>query len=197
MKATNPKINGLILAGGYSRRMGQDKALLKFNGKPQIENAYELLQKFCAHVFISIRNDQPVGAISNHPNQYITDALEFTGHGPISGILSAMKEYPEANWLILACDLPFVTEETIETLIKNRDPQKTATAFLSSTDNLPEPLCAIWEGRSYNQILKLFQENIHCPRKILLKSTPKLIPQPNPKWLTNINTPEEYNQHLS
>jgi len=190
MKATKPKIFGLILAGGYSRRMGQDKSLLEFHGKPQIEYIYDLLQKCCGQVFLSKRADQKT--YKNIP--FINDVNEFADHGPLGGILSAMKEYPDASWIIMACDLPFVTEETIQTLLVQRDPQKTATAFISTQDALPEPLCAVWEGHAYDSILKLFNEGIHCPRKILIKSNVCLLQQTNPHWLDNVNTPQEYEQ---
>jgi molybdenum cofactor guanylyltransferase len=190
MKATKPKIFGLILAGGYSRRMGQDKACLEFHGKPQIEYLFDLLQKYCVEVFSSKRTDQK--SYKNIPS--INDSSEFSGHGPLGGILSAMKEHPGADWLVIACDLPFITESTIETLLNHRDPQKIATAFISTQDTLPEPLCAIWEGHAYAPILKLFNEGIHCPRKILIKNDPHLLKQTDPHWLDNINTLKEYEQ---
>jgi molybdopterin-guanine dinucleotide biosynthesis protein A len=191
MKATKPKIFGLILAGGYSRRMGQDKALLEFlHGKPQIEFVYDLLRKYSAQVFLSKRKDQT----SYKSIASINDRDEFSNHGPIGGILSAMKEYPDADWLLIACDLPFITDETIQMLLDQRKPRKTATAFISTYDALPEPLCAIWEGHAFDSILKLFNEGIHCPRKILIKSNTHLLKQNNPHWLDNINTPQEYEQ---
>jgi len=190
MKATKPKIYGLILAGGYSRRMGRDKALLEFNGKPQVEYLYELLQTYCEKVFLSKRIDQ--AAYKNFA--CINDKDEFTNRGPLGGILSAMKEHPGTGWLVIACDLPYITKETIQTLLTLRDPLKTATAFISTQDSLPEPLCAIWEGHAYGPILQLFNEGAHCPRKILIKSNPQLLKQNNPHWLDNINTPREYEQ---
>jgi len=190
MKATKPKIFGLILAGGYSRRMGQDKAYLEFHGKPQIEHIFNLLKKYCVEVFLSKRKDQK----AYKHFDYINDGREFSNHGPLGGILSAMKKYPNADWLVIACDLPFITDETIQTLLTLRDPQKQATAFISTQDASPEPLCAIWEGHAYGFILKLFNDGIHCPRKILLKSNTYLIKQNNPHWLDNINTPQEYEQ---
>ena len=190
MKATKPKIFGLILAGGYSRRMGRDKALLDINGKPQVEFVFDLLQQFASQVFLSKRADQ-----KTYKNiASINDATEFSDHGPLSGILSAMKEYPDTSWLIIACDLPYIKEETIQLLLKQRDPQKTATAFISTHDGLPEPLCAIWEGHAYASVLKFFEEGHYCPRKILIKSNTNLIAQTNPHWLDNINTPQEYEQ---
>ena len=106
MNAIKPKIFGLILAGGYSRRMGQDKALLDFHGKAQVEHIYGLLQKYCASVFLSKRSDQ-----DTYKNlAYIDDSSEFSHHGPLGGILSAMKKYPQADWLVMACDLPFISE---------------------------------------------------------------------------------------
>jgi len=203
--------------------MGQDKAYLKFHSKPQIEYIFDLLEKYCVKVFISIRPGQklsfpnvrqsfrlarsrrrrtsvgnPGHAISGPPtntfggDNQIEDIPPFINVGPLAGILSAMKEYPNADWLVMACDLPFVTDETIQTLISLRDPQKQATAFISTQDTLPEPLCAIWEGHAYDSILKLFNEGIDCPRKILIKSDTHLLEPNDPHWLDNINTPQEY-----
>jgi molybdopterin-guanine dinucleotide biosynthesis protein A len=170
--------------------MGQDKALLEFHGKPQIEYIHDLLQKYCDKVFLSKRSDQgPFKGLA-----CIDDAPEFSDHGPLGGILSAMKKYPKADWLVIACDLPFISDETIKTLFTLRDPQKTATAYISTQDALPEPLCAIWEAHAYGSVLKLFKEGMHCPRKILINSHTRLIDQKDPRWLENINTPQEYEQ---
>jgi len=188
MKVTKPKIFGLILAGGHSRRMGQDKALLEFHGKPQIEYVHDLLVKYCDRVFLSKRSDQ--NPYKNLP--FIDDSSEFANQGPLGGILSAMKEHPQVSWLIVACDLPNINEEALQTLLKNRDPKKIASAFISTQDSLPEPLFAVWEGHAFEPILKLFNEGIHCPRKILIKSNTALLEQKNPQWLDNINTPQEF-----
>jgi len=170
--------------------MGTDKALLDFHGMPQIEYVCDLLTQHCPKVFLSQRKEQKaykrMAVIHDHP--------EFSHHGPIAGILSAMKKYPLASWLVVACDLPLITDQTIFTLLKNRDPKKTATAFLSTKDALPEPLCAIWEGQAYHTILKYFHEGIYCPRKILINSHPFLIKQTDPHWLDNVNTPQEFHQ---
>jgi molybdenum cofactor guanylyltransferase len=190
MKATKPKIFGLILAGGYSRRMGQDKALLEFHGKPQLEHAFDLIKKYCGQIFLSKRKDQK----KYKHFDCIDDAREFSNHGPLGGILSAIKKHPDANWLVMACDLPLITDETIQTLLIHREPQKQATAFISTQDGKPEPLCAIWEGHAYKHILKLFHEGVHCPRKILTLSNTHLLKQTDPRWLDNINTPQEYEQ---
>jgi len=192
MKVINTKINGLILAGGYSKRMGRDKALIEFHGKPQVEHIFELLKKYCSEVYLSKRPDQV--SYKNFPS--INDTEEFSNQGPLGGILSAMKTQPQHNWLVVACDLPYITGETFDYLFKMRNPQKIATAFISTADGLPEPLCTIWEGHAYEAILKLFNEGVHCPRKILIKSDTNLISQKNPRWLENINSPEEYQAYL-
>lgn len=190
MTQQKTKIYGLILAGGYSKRMGQDKALLDFHGMPQIEYVHELLSKHCSKVYLSKRpNQKPYKRIMS-----IDDDEQFADSGPLGGILSAMKKYPNESWLVMACDLPFVDHKALKTIMAARDEQKLATAFISSSDALPEPLCAIWEGRGYAAILQLFNEGIKCPRKILIKSNAHLITQINPRWLDNVNTLQEYNQ---
>jgi molybdopterin-guanine dinucleotide biosynthesis protein A len=187
---TTQKLYGLILAGGFSKRMGQDKALMMYHGKPQIEYVRDLLQRHCNQVFLSKRTSQP----TYKDLAAIDDDEEFTNIGPLGGILSAMKSYPNGSWLIMACDLPFVTEETLKELIKNRNVTKVATAFKSTHDGLPEPLCAIWEKESYLKILEFQKKGILCPRKFLINSDTQLLEQKNPKWLDNINNPQEYQE---
>ncbi len=189
----NPKkLHGLILAGGFSKRMGQDKALINYHGKPQIKFLFDLLTECCDSVFISKRNDQ-----TSTDHSYINDDLSFEGGGPLVGILSAMKAHPDASWLVMACDLPFVTQEALQLLIQQRDPSKLATAFKSTHDQLPEPLCAIWESHAYERILDLFKEGMHCPRKMLIKNDIKLLDQKNPRWLDNVNDLTDLNQALN
>ena len=196
MKKQNSNIlYGLVLAGGKSTRMKVDKSVLHYHGMTQIEYAVQLLQKYCDQVFISNRKDQH-GLQGHEAAQQIHDQPEFSDMGPIGGILSAMTLHPKATWLVLACDLPFVTPGVLETLIKKRNPAKIATAYKSSHDQLPEPLCAIWEVQSYPWILKFIKQGTHCPRKILINSDAQLIEPLHKNALDNINNQEEYKQAL-
>ena len=190
MTAMNKNLNGLILAGGHSTRMGQDKSLLVYHAKPQIEHVYDLLTPFCAKVFISKRLDQEFGLLP-----FIEDLPQFANIGPLGGILSAMTINPNQAWLILACDLPFVTEKTLEYLIKSRNLNQFATAFIGVESQLPEPLCAIWEPMLLSKATALLEQGIRCPRKILIKSDTHLIQQQDKNWLDNVNYPYEY-QHV-
>ncbi|MDP2654226.1 MAG: NTP transferase domain-containing protein [Candidatus Omnitrophota bacterium] len=183
---------GLVLAGGKSERMKTDKAALNYHGRPQVDVAFDLLGKFCEKVFISGRRDQPVAAGDGLPR--ICDLPEIEGEGPLSGILSAMQTHPQAAWLVMACDLPYATDKTLQKLIKRRDPQKTATAYRSSHDGLPEPLCAIWEPHGLNDHLRSFAQGLHCPRKILINSNALILEPDDPASLDNVNTPEEFRQ---
>ena len=187
-------IYGLVLTGGKSTRMKKDKAALKFHGKPQAQHVFELLTPYCDKVFISSRKEQ-APTYKKYPQ--VHDLKKFSGKGPLSGILSAMAKYPQAAWLVLACDLPFVDEKTLEHLLRYRDPKKIATAYRSRFNDLPEPLCAIWEPKAQKRLLSFRKRGIHCPRKILINSNPRLLKLKNKKALDNINTPEEYKEAVN
>jgi molybdopterin-guanine dinucleotide biosynthesis protein A len=189
------ELNGLILVGGKSSRMGKDKSVIDYHGKPQIDIAFDLLTPLCKKVFLSVRRSQ---ANQNPYKKFpqVQDDPAFEDKGPLAGILSAMKKHPTAAWLVLACDLPFVAEDTLEHLLKHRDPSKIATAYKSSHDGLPEPLCALWEPGHYAAILQFFKEGVHCPRKVLIRSNPQILEPLDPKALDNINDPDEYQEAL-
>jgi molybdopterin-guanine dinucleotide biosynthesis protein A len=182
---------GLVLAGGASTRMHRDKAALDYHGKPQVSWAWELLNGVTGKAFVSMRPDQVSDPLRAGMPQVI-DRVADTG--PIAGILAALMEHPDAAWLVIACDLPFLNQQALEFLVSKRDPVRVATAYRSSHDGLPEPLCAIYEAHSRPRIEQYLGTGKNCPRKFLLQSDALILEQPDPKWLDNVNTPEELSE---
>ena len=182
-------IFALVLAGGHSKRMQKDKAALVYHGRSQLEWAVSFVQPHVERVFVSVRPDQTNDPVRSRFEQIVDTEANL---GPIAGIMAAQAKYPEVAWLVLACDLPFLDEGTLTTLIAARDPQRLATAFRSSHDVLPEPLCAIYEPASREAILAHIASGKNCPRKFLINSDVQLLDEPNPHALDNVNTPGEY-----
>jgi molybdopterin-guanine dinucleotide biosynthesis protein A len=185
---------GLVLAGGRSTRMQRDKATLSYQGRSQLERAVELVRPLVVRAFVSVRADQ-VSEPSRARFERIVDRHE--GLGPIAGIAAAQAEHPDAAWLVLACDLPLLDAATLAHLVWARRPERLATAYRSSHDSLPEPLCAIYEPASREPITRYVAGGRNCPRKFLLQSDVALLDEPNPRALDNINTPEEYDAVLA
>jgi molybdopterin-guanine dinucleotide biosynthesis protein A len=186
-------VYGLILAGGSSSRMKRDKAALLYQGKSQLDRAFELALKHVSPVFVSVRASQAEDPSRAH-RPLIIDSV--AGEGPIVGIRSALAARPEAAWLVLACDLPFLRDATLERLLAERDASVFATAYRSSHDGLPEPLCAIWEPKAGAALADHEAGGGHCPRKFLMRHAARLLDPIDRQALDNVNTPEEYAQAL-
>ena len=187
LEQATPVLNGLVLAGGKSQRMGFDKGSVNWFGKEQRYFMADMLQPFCREVFISCREEQKSSIDTNY--NVLPDT--FTGLGPYGAILSAFKEQPDSAWLVIACDLPLLDADTISYLTGQRDISKIATAFNSPHDEFPEPLITIWEPKSYPALLSFLSQGYSCPRKALINSDVSLLNAPDPNALTNVNTPEE------
>jgi molybdenum cofactor guanylyltransferase len=187
-------IYGLILAGGASKRMHRDKAALKYRGKTQLERAFELAGRHADRVFVSLRADQTSDP-TRAQRPMIVDSV--AGDGPIVGIRSALAAHPEVAWLVLACDLPFLSDAAIDGLLRRRDPSALATAYKSAHDGLPEPLCAIWEPSAAPLLADYQAAGGDCPRKFLIRHGAHLIDLPDPRALDNVNTPEEYSHAVA
>jgi len=188
-RAARTPLYGLVLSGGASSRMGQDKGVLDFGRGPQVQSAFELLGSVCDKAYVSVR-EEPAAESPYAGLPLITD--RFIDIGPAAGILSAMHEFPDAAWLVLGCDMPFVTKELLFTLKREREALKLATAFRSGTDGLPEPLCACYEPASRYLFHSYLATGRVSARRLLSGARVKLLDPPEKSLLENVNTPEEY-----
>ncbi|WP_339903881.1 NTP transferase domain-containing protein [uncultured Cyclobacterium sp.] len=186
--ANRAEVNGLVLIGGKSSRMNRDKSGLTYHDKSQKDHVSDLLQKHCKKVFLSCNEVQH----ERLQEKYLTIKDKIEGLGPMGGILSAFMGNPDAAWLSVACDLPFLTEETIAFLLKNRNPSKLATVFLDSDGKFPEPLITIWEPRAYPVLLRYLSQGYSCPRKVLINSEVEILQAPDVREFQNVNDPEAY-----
>ena len=189
----NKPVYGLVLAGGQSRRMGRDKALLQRGGQSQLAFAMSVVTECVDRVFVSTRVDQTNDAERAQFDQIVD---RYDDMGPVAGILTALEDYPEVDWLVVACDLPNISVETMQLLLRNREGEQAFTAYRSSHDDLPEPLCAVYRSGCTDIVRQFVNDGIHCPRKILIRSDTLLLEQMDPTSLDNVNTPDDLRNSL-
>lgn len=173
--------NGLILSGGLSTRMGEDKRLINYHGKNQEQYLFDLLKPYCSEVYISLNQNQTTDL------PHIID-LDLSIKSPIVGILSAFDKNAKTAWLVVACDMPFVNQKAIEYLIKHRNPEKFATAFLNPEENFPEPLLTIYEPKILEKLRETVNQGKKSPMKVLQNLEIELLKVIDNEMLTNINT---------
>ncbi|MBW8685631.1 NTP transferase domain-containing protein [Chitinophaga rhizophila] len=183
-------LKGLILCGGRSTRMKQDKSQIAYHGMPQWEYLYYLVQAVIPEVYVSCREEQRDTLRTGIP--VITDNV--AGAGPSVGLLSAHAAHPEAAWLVLAVDLPLISEQSLNYLVSNRQADKDATSLISPFNQLPEPLIAIWEPSGLALLEKNFGEGRNCPRKTLLNADILQLENPFSVEQFNANTEEEMSE---
>lgn len=183
-------IQGLILAGGKSTRMGSDKGLLEYHGQAQREYLYKLLGDLFPPVdegqkgvYTSVRQHQDVSG------NVIVD--KFKDLGPFGGICSAFQENPNTAWFVIATDVPFVDEDVIQLLLKHRNQSKIATTLKGKNKQFPEPLITIWEPKAYPVLLNYLAQGYSCPRKVLINSDVEII-EIDDDIIRNINTPQDF-----
>lgn len=178
-----------ILAGGKSRRMGQNKALLKLGDKVIIERIARILQTLSSDVMI----------ISNHPQSYKFLQLpvypdEIRGCGPLGGIYTALIHAKNDNCVVVACDLPFITTNLLQFLCENSG-QSDVVVFESSSGI--EPLLAVYNKRCL-PVIKEQIKNKHLKVSDFYDKVKTRVIRIDPehaffdeKVFTNINTPED------
>lgn len=143
---------GLVLAGGQSSRLGQDKTAIPYEGQTLLERTARLLAPLVDQVYVSCRHPERVPG--NWP--VIVDATERIG--PAGGIVTALHRLGGPIF-VLACDLPFMERHFINRLLAAREERPGSavlTAWALAGTEYIESLVAIYEP----QALPLMEEGI-------------------------------------
>lgn len=111
--AAVPGTTGIVLAGGASRRMGCDKAMLPVGGVASIERTALSLGEVCDEVLLSLNDPKPYGFLGLRSVRDI-----FTGKGPMAGLHACLSASRSAWNAVVACDMPFVTADIIQVLLR-------------------------------------------------------------------------------
>ena len=131
------ELTGIILAGGKSSRMGREKGLVEFHGKPLIQYGIDLLARYTDRILISSANPDYL----SYGLELVTDTV--TGQGPAAGLASTLQQSVTPWNLVIACDLPFLEPELMETLLANTEGFQ---AVVPIHDDVKEPLAALYHS---------------------------------------------------
>ncbi len=182
-----PAVYGLVLMGGQSTRMGQDKSALNYHGKPQREQLTDLLSACCQAVYWSV-NETQFSALTD--KQMLLDAYPETG--PLGGLLTAFDTHPAVAWLIVPCDLPLLDLTTLQTLLSNRNPATLATACWNADRTGAEPLVSLWEPAAGPVLRTWFRAGNRSPRQFLSTHAVTMIDAPDSSVFDNVNDWQGY-----
>jgi molybdenum cofactor guanylyltransferase len=184
---------GFVLAGGRSRRMGRDKAMLPYRGRPLIAHMAETVEKALGR---EARSGSGHVAIVGEPDRYrdlgyrvLADIYEDCG--PLSGIVTALSESP-ADWnLVVACDMPNLEAADLCKLAGRTLNSSGKCIAARGPSGEAEPLCAMY----HRDCLPILTRALHDKRLKLKEVLPELKPELvtlAAESLANLNTPEEW-----
>lgn len=148
----------VILAGGDSRRMGQDKATLAFDGKPLLQHVTDAVTQVFPYVMISVRQPRDGTDLPQ-----VCDARNEAG--PLAG-LAATLEVIETPWMFaVACDMPFVSPALIDFLAQQRFGHQ---AVVPVVQGYPQPLAAFYSASCLDAMREVLEsEGKHSLRAVL------------------------------
>ncbi|TMW71809.1 molybdenum cofactor guanylyltransferase [Alteribacter natronophilus] len=147
------RVSGIIVAGGQSRRMGQNKALMAIGGKPVIERIRNVLEQCCSTVLVVSNDPDPYLFLGN---TIIRD--RFEGLGPLAGIHAGLSRQQSSLYVVSACDVPFLSREVVEMLVQEAVAHPDADAIIPSSGGRLHPLCAVYRSSAFPAIERALKE---------------------------------------
>lgn len=180
-------VTGIILAGGQGKRMGADKGLVHFAGKPLVQYAIDLLMPFCGRILISSNNPM----YDHFGFKVVRD--EFSKAGPMAGIASCLRTSETDGNLVVSCDMPLLEPVVVQTILKNVGD----SVFCVPSDGMGriEPLCAYYSRQSLNLIISRINSKSYRLTDLFKDAEVRFVfPDDYPlkfksEWFTNVNSP--------
>ncbi len=190
MSQAQQRVSAIILAGGQSRRMGRDKALIDYRGQPIIAHVINTLHALSDDIVV----------VSNRSDLYGSFGARVVPDydppcGPLGGIAAGLQaaQYPLA--VVVACDMPFLNMKLLRWLI---DLAEGYDAVVPQTGDEFEPLHAVYRRECHSPIVRHIERGER--RVISFFADVRLRPVPEPEWrrldpagrsLVNLNTPDD------
>ncbi len=182
-------VNAGLLVGGRSGRMGRPKGLLKVNGETLMERSFATLSKVAQRVVLAGSARMPAGMKG-------IDCLPDIpgGRGPLSGMMSCFRWSPESAWFISAVDMPFMTAEAWQWVLRKRTPGAWAVLPRLWNSGKVEAAGALYEPMIFGFVESLAQKGVSALQAI--SDHPKVIKPVIPSALAhawrNVNTLAEW-----
>ncbi|MBO8171458.1 MAG: molybdenum cofactor guanylyltransferase [Bacillaceae bacterium] len=181
----------ILLAGGSSRRMGRNKAVMPVGGVPVTERILNRMSPLFSEIIIV--SGEP-GLFREYPVTVITDVDEFAGRGPLAGIYSGMAGSRHDRLFVSACDMPFVSSELAAYLLEQLDDETDAVVPVAG--GKVHPLFSAWHRRIQSELEQTLREKqyrmIDFLDRIRVKNVAehafRHLADPD-KALMNVNTP--------
>jgi molybdopterin-guanine dinucleotide biosynthesis protein A len=183
-----------ILAGGQSRRMGRDKALLEIDGQSLLQHTVEKARQVAVEVMVVGRPCPDNWPAEFNAIRCIPD--ERPGEGPLGGLFSALHALPHTyeKVLLMACDMPLLSAEALRWLVRQGENNPGAHGVIVSHNTHWEPLFAIYR----REVLPLVESQLAMERRALhaLIGAGDFHIVEAPTWLqpqlANANTPQDW-----
>jgi molybdenum cofactor guanylyltransferase len=151
-------LTGIVFCGGKSSRMGSDKGLLQKGSITWAESAFQKLQCLSIKVIISINENQKEPYSRIFPEELLVTDSAFpvwNFEGPLRGLLSVHRHFPETDLFVLACDMTDISIQILNNLksayLQNRS---IYDYFTYVNKGYTQPMCAIYSGQQLHQIHK-------------------------------------------
>lgn len=184
-------VTGVILAGGKSSRMGQNKALIPFEGKPLIATVYRKLAAMFDEVLV----------VTNSPEEYaflpcrkVPDI--FVNSGSMAGVHSGLVNSRTQRIFVAGCDMPYLDERLIRSLAEMMDDEK---VLVPQSDGGLEPLHAFYAKGALPGLESALTSDKRRIVELLAAMGAKVVPpetiaaiSPDTRSFININSPEDY-----
>jgi molybdopterin-guanine dinucleotide biosynthesis protein A len=136
----SPRLSGVILAGGSSRRVGKNKALQRIGGKPLIELVVDTLVPLTTEVLVVVARPKQAVALPLPPSvRVVTD--RYPGRGSLGGVFTGVEASAEPWSLVVACDMPFLNVDLLRHLVGE---SADVDAVVPCLKGQPEPLHALY-----------------------------------------------------
>lgn len=167
--------------------MGVDKAFISYHGKPQWYHVYEMLDKHCLKTLISCNAAQSHQIDASY--NIMEDQAIYRGKGPATGVLTAFSIYPKNNFLVIACDYPWLTESEVAHFLNSIPAKSIAGAFYDEQERSYQPVLAWYSAEAGAKL----RQSPQTPLKYLLKDLDAYQHRPvNAKSIRGVDTKDEF-----